>query len=115
MPRALLIGCPVCDSVRALEGKRSGYSKSTLCATAREHLCDHNLTESKTAIRKHQLIAESVELLVTATEFDQLPIEEWQPHTATELPNKVFAGGDTSAATNASPDKVSASLSFGRE
>jgi hypothetical protein len=87
MSRAVLLRCPVCNSARALEGNRDNYSNGELCATAHPHLRTHRLDESSTAIRKHQIANQAVELIVSPADLDRLPTAAWQKHTATWLPD----------------------------
>jgi hypothetical protein len=67
MPRAVLLRCPICDAVRALEGSRDARSKPELRATAKAHLGDHLRDESQAAIRKHQAVDAAAEVIVPSS------------------------------------------------
>lgn len=97
MPRAVLLACPICDSVRAVEGRQTDYSKEDLFPTVKDHLRSHRITESKAAIRKHQIAEETVELIVQADEFENLPVGEWQDQTAARLPEGAVSGAGGSS------------------
>ncbi len=89
MPRAVLLRCPICDSVRAFEGTRNERSKPELYPPVKEHLRSHGLDESKAAIRKHQIIDDADELIVAADDRSRLPVSGWQSRSATWLPESV--------------------------
>ncbi|PAU82703.1 hypothetical protein CK500_13995 [Halorubrum salipaludis] len=91
MPRAVLLRCPVCDAVRALDGDRSDWPRGDLYATVESHVRDHSTDETKTAIRKHRAVAESTELVVSRTQLDRLPTERWRDREAATLPESLPA------------------------
>lgn len=86
MKEAVVLRCPICNSVQALEGQRSSYSKDELYSTAKNHLHDHDLNEPKTAIRKYGIVSDAVEVLISSENYDQLPLGEWKGHETTWLP-----------------------------
>lgn len=108
MPRAVLLRCPVCDSLRAFEGSRDDYSTEELWATAKTHLRDHLLGESKTALRKHQTAAEADEIIVSAGDVGRLPTDEWRHPSDAWLPDGVDSGG---AAADSRPTSLGEPLS----
>lgn len=89
MPRVTLLRCPICDGVQALQGKQSSHSKADLYARTSSHLQKHRIDESKAAIRKYGIVADAVELIVSADDLDRLPIGEWQDKSDTWLPADV--------------------------
>lgn len=91
MPRAVLLQCPVCNSVRALEGNRDEYTGAKLRTIADTHLRDHLLDESTTAIRKHQIAAGAVEVIISAEEDERLPNAAWRERTDAGLPDRVLS------------------------
>jgi len=104
MPSAVLLACPTCDSVRALEGSRNEYSKANLCATVKGHLRTHSFDETKAAIQKHQMADEAVELIVAPEYLGQLPTEAWRTRTTTWLPEGVpGAARATEASSESAP------------
>jgi hypothetical protein len=96
MQSAVLLRCPVCSAVHALEQRRSEYSKQDLYATAKTHLSAHNLNEPKTAIRKNEIISEAIEIVVSSENYDRLPVGEWKKRDHTWLPDGVLSGEDVS-------------------
>lgn len=102
MTRAVLLRCPVCDAVRALDASDGDYQKERLFPVAKRHLRGHSLEESKAVIRKHQMADETRRLIVSADEFDRLPVDDWCERTAAWLPEGVTpaagASGDRSGA-----------------
>lgn len=96
MTRAVLLRCPNCDSVYAVEGQRTDYSKDDLFPIVKNHLCGHALSESKAAIRKYRIIENAVELVIPANELERLPVGEWQHRTATWLPDGALSHLDGS-------------------
>ncbi|WP_050024740.1 hypothetical protein [Halorubrum saccharovorum] len=89
MPRAVLLRCPICDAVRALDGTRDARSKAELRATAKAHLRDHARDESPTAIRKHQTVETAAEIIVSADDIGRLPTDEWRNPGSAWLPEGV--------------------------
>lgn len=96
MQHAVLLRCPICNAVQALEGRRRDYSKEDLYLTAGAHLRDHDLNETKTAIRKCQITLDAVEIVSFSEDYHQLPIGEWKERANTWLPEGALSGGDTS-------------------
>lgn len=94
MQSAVLLRCPTCNAVRALEGRRNEYSKQDLYATAKAHLSDHDLNEPKTAIRKYGIMSDAVEIVVSSENRQQLPTGEWRERDNTWLPKGALSGGD---------------------
>lgn len=86
VPRAVLLKCPVCDALRALEGKRADRPRSDLYATAADHVRDHPVDETETAIQKHRVVARAVELVVSPDELDRLPTERWRDRGGSGIP-----------------------------
>lgn len=91
MPRAILLQCPICNSVITYAGTMDDHAETELKASAKNHLSDHHhhLAENKAGIRKHQIAAEAAEITVSAAENDRLPEGEWQPASDTWLPDEV--------------------------
>ncbi|MFC7325050.1 hypothetical protein ACFQMF_10725 [Halorubrum rutilum] len=92
MPRAVLLACPVCDAVLAIRSKRAEVSKRSLRATAKRHLIEHELIESKAAIRKHAVAANAVEVIVSPEEYQRLPVDEWTDRDAAGIPDDAVSG-----------------------
>lgn len=92
MPRAVLLACPVCDAVLAIRGERTEVSKESLRTTAKGHLTEHELTESKAAIRKHAMAANATELIVPPEEYRRLPVDEWRDRDAAGLSDDALGG-----------------------
>lgn len=103
MKRAVLLRCPICDSVQTLEGQKSRYAKDDLYKTAKNHLSAHNLGETKSAIRKCEIVSDAVEIVISSENHDRLPNEEWKQRNATWLPENVLDRVDTS---NSSPESA---------
>ncbi|WP_197739278.1 hypothetical protein [Halosegnis rubeus] len=101
MQKAVLLRCPICDSVRTLEGERNRYAKNDLYKTAKNHLASHNLDETKSAIRKCEIVSDAVEIVIYSEDHDPLPNKEWKQRNATWLPENVLDRVDTS---NPSPE-----------
>jgi hypothetical protein len=93
MPRAVLLACPVCDAVLAIRGERTEVSKESLRTTAKGHLTEHELTESKAAIRKHAMAVNATELIVPPEEYRRLPVDEWRDRDAAGLSDDALGIG----------------------
>ena len=85
----MLLRCPVCDAVRALDASDGDYRKERLLPVAKRHLRGHSLAESKAVIRKHQMADETRRLIVSADEFERLPVDDWCERAAAWLPEGV--------------------------
>jgi len=107
MQSAVLLRCPLCDAVCALEGQRSEYSKKDLYSRAKIHLRDHGLDEPKMAIRKYGIATDTTEIVVSPERHRQLPISEWIARDDAWLPDGVLSGGDAALATSESPVETS--------
>lgn len=107
MQTAVLLRCPICDSVHALEGQRSEYSKQDLYSSANTHLRSHDLNEPKTAIRKYGIVSDAVEIVVSLEDHHRLPIGEWKERDDTWLPDGVLSGRETSLPTSESSVEMS--------
>lgn len=90
MRKAVPLRCPICDSVQTLDGQKSRYAKDDLYKTAKNHLSTHNLGESKSAIRKCEIISDAGEIVISSENHDRLPNEEWKQRNATWLPENVL-------------------------
>jgi len=97
MRNAVLLRCPLCDSVQTLEGQKSGYAKDDLYKTAKNHLSCHGLGETKSAIRKCEIVSDAVEIVISSENHERLPIGEWKQRNATWLPENVLDRVDTSS------------------
>lgn len=106
MPRAVLLRCPICDAVRALEGSRDARSKAELRATARAHLDDHLRDESQAAIRKHQTVDAATEVIVPADDLGRLPTDRWVEPGSAWLPEGVPSSADAVGPRFRSPDQT---------
>lgn len=95
MPRAVMLQCPICDSLLTFAGTKGDHSNKELQTRAKTHVSSHRLNESKAAIRKHQIAAEAEEIIVSAVDLDQLPTAEWQPLSETSLPDGITSAGTT--------------------
>lgn len=104
MQHAVLLKCPICDAVQALEGRRREYSKEDLSLTSGAHLRDHDLDETKRAIQKCKIAVNSVEI-VSHSDDHQIPMGEWKERTDTWLPEGALSGGDTSPPASGSSIK----------
>ncbi len=96
MQSAVLLRCPICTAVHALEGRRNEYSKQDLYSVVNTHLRGHNLNEPKMAIRKHGIVSDAIEIIISSENHHQLPIEEWKERDNTWLPDGALSGQDTS-------------------
>lgn len=108
MVRAVLLMCPICSAVRALKGPSTEHTKEALYTVTNAHLDEHTLKESSQAIRKHQTITESTELIVTEPNLERLPTTEWQPRADAWLPDGLPADNpstEISDSTTESPPK----------
>jgi len=94
MPRAVLLACPICDAVLAISSRRAEVSRRALRATAKGHLIEHELSESKAAIRKHAVAANAVEVIVSPEEHRRLPVDEWADRDAARVPDAGQFGSD---------------------
>ncbi|SDM94089.1 hypothetical protein SAMN05192554_11028 [Haloarchaeobius iranensis] len=81
----------MCGSAVALAGTIDNHSKEELRTKAKAHLAGHSLDESKAALRKHEVVAEAEEVIVSEANFDRLPTAEWRPPAETWLPDAVTA------------------------
>jgi hypothetical protein len=109
MQSAVFLRCPLCNAVHALEGRRREYSKRELYSFVKTHLRRHDLSEPKTAIRKYEIVADAVEIVVTSEDRRRLPTEEWTERDNTWLPDGVLPGGETSLPTTGSSTESSSS------
>ncbi|OYR51039.1 hypothetical protein DJ73_14640 [Halorubrum sp. Ea1] len=107
MQSAVLLRCPMCNAIHALEGQRNEYSKQDLYSRVKTHLRGHNLNEPKMAIRKYGIVSDAVEVVVSSENRHQLPIEAWQKRDDTWLPDGVLSDGDTSPTASESSVEVS--------
>ena len=96
MESAVLLRCPICNAVHALEGGRNEYSKRDLYSRAKTHLRGHDLNEPKMAIRKYGIVSDATEIVVPSEKYRQLPIEEWRERDDTWLPGGSLFGGEGS-------------------
>ncbi len=96
MESAMVLSCPVCNAVHALEGRRSEYSKQDLYARVKPHLGRHDLNEPKMAIRKYEIISNATEIVIPSETTQQLPIEEWTKRDDTWLPDGALSSGEGS-------------------
>ena len=96
METAVLLRCPACNAVHALEGRRSEYAKQDLYARVKTHLRGHNLNEPKMAIRKYGIVSDATEIVIPSTNDQQLPIEEWTERGDTWLPDGALSGDEGS-------------------
>ena len=96
MESAVLLTCPICNAVRALEGRRNEYSRQELYARVKSHLHDHDLNEPKMAIRKYGIVADATEIVVHSENQQQLPIEAWTTREEAWLPDGALFGGEES-------------------
>ncbi|ESS02868.1 MAG: hypothetical protein A07HR67_02374 [uncultured archaeon A07HR67] len=85
----MLLRCPVCDAVRALDASDGDYRKERVFPVVKRHLRGHSLEESKAVIRKHQMADETRRLIVSADEFERLPVDDWCERAAAWLPEGV--------------------------
>lgn len=107
MESAVLLRCPICNAVRALEGRRSEYSKQDLYSRVKTHLRGHNHTEPKMAIRKYGIVSNATEIVVPSENHQQLPIEEWTERDDTWLPDGSLSGGEGSLSAPESSVEIS--------
>lgn len=107
MESAVLLRCPICNTVRVLEGRRNEYSKQDLYARVKTHLGGHDLDEPKMAIRKNGIVSDATEIIIPSETLQQLPIEEWTERDDTCLPGGVLSGGDESLSASESLVEVS--------
>ncbi len=96
MESAMVLSCPVCNAIRALEGRRSEYSKQDLYARVKPHLGRHDLNEPKMAIRKYGIVSDATEIVIPSGTHQRLPIEEWTERDDTWLPDGALSGGEGS-------------------
>ncbi|MFB6250789.1 MAG: hypothetical protein ABEI27_03715 [Halobellus sp.] len=97
MPRVVLLNCPICEAVRAVTGTRWDLSEDQLRSTAKTHLLDHELNESKAAIHKYRVIEEAVELILPKDDVEELPEAAWRSPTAMGLPAEAVSDEDAGA------------------
>ena len=90
MRKSILLKCPICESVQTLEGQKSGYAKDDLYAVAKVHLSEHDLDETKAAIRKCEIVSDAVEILISPENHDRLPSGEWKQRDNTWLPENLL-------------------------
>ena len=107
MESAVLLRCPICNAIRALEGRRSEYSKQDLYARVKPHLGSHDLNEPKMAIRKYGIISNATEIVIPSETNQQLPIEEWMERDDTWLPDGALSDGDGSLSAPESSVEIS--------
>ena len=107
MKSAVLLRCPICTAVCALEGRRNEYSRQDLYSRAKTHLRDHDLTEAKMAIRKYGIVSDATEIVIHSETHQQLPIEEWTTRDNTWLPDGCLSDNDGSLSDSKSPAEIS--------
>ena len=96
MQSAVLLRCPICNAVQALEGRRNEYAKQSIYHAAKTHVRNHNLNEPKTAIQKYGIMADAVEIVVSPDNYSRLPIREWKNREDTWLPEGALPDRDVS-------------------
>jgi len=82
MSRALLLRCPVCDATHAFRGDRDTHEKAELLNAAADHLRGHSLGESTRAIRKHEVVSDAEERILSDDELARLPTDGWAENAA---------------------------------
>lgn len=107
MKSAVLLRCPICNAVRALEGRRSKYSKQDLYSHVKTHLRGHDLNEPKMAIRKYGIGSDATEIVVPSENHRQLPIEEWTERDDTWLTDGSLSDGEGSLSAPESSVEIS--------
>jgi hypothetical protein len=107
MESAVLLRCPICNAVRALEGRRNEYSRQELYARVKSHLGDHDLDEPKMAIRKYGIVADATEIVIRSENQQQLPIEGWTTREDAWLPDGALSGGEESPSAPESSVEIS--------
>lgn len=107
MESAVLLRCPICNAVRALDGRRNEYSRQELYARVKRHLHDHDLNEPKMAIRKYGIVADATEIVIHSEDQQQLPIEEWTTRDDAWLPDGALSGGEESLSAPESSVEIS--------
>lgn len=95
MPRAVVLQCPVCNGALAVPGNRDCHTSGELLETSKRHVSTHGIDESKAAIRSHQIVAEAREVIVSSSDAERLPTGDWQPPTATWLPDATGLAPET--------------------
>ena len=107
MESAVLLRCPICNAVRALEGRRNEYSKQDLYSHVKTHLRGHDLNEPKMGIRKYGIVSDATEIVIPSETHQQLPIEEWTERDDTWLPDGTPSGDEGSPSAPESSVEVS--------
>ena len=107
MESAVLFRCPICNAVRALEGRRSEFSKQDLYSCVNTHLRGHDLNEPKMAIRKYGIVSDATEIVIPSKTHRQLPTKEWTERDDTWLPDGALSGGEGSPPAPESSVEVS--------
>ncbi|RLM63362.1 hypothetical protein DVK07_16245 [Halorubrum sp. Atlit-26R] len=107
MESAVILLCPICNAIHALEGRRNEYSKQELFSQVKTHLRGHDLNEPKMAIRKYGVVSDATEIVVPSKTRRQLPIKEWTERDDTWLPDGALSGGEGSQSTPESSVEVS--------
>ena len=96
MQSAVLLSCPICNAVHALEGRRNEYSKRDLYSHAKPHLRGHDLNEPKMAIRKYGVVSDATEIVIPSETRRRLPTDEWTERDDAWLPDGALSGGEGS-------------------
>jgi len=89
MARVVLLGCPICDAVRTLEGTQTDHPPDNLQSVVRRHLHTHYFAEDNAAALTRRVASNAVEVIVPAADLGHLPLDEWRPHTDTGLSQNV--------------------------
>lgn len=96
MKSALVLKCPMCNAVHTLKGQRNEYSKQDLYAQAKTHLRNHDLNETKAAIRKNEIVYDATEIVISSEMYQQLPIKAWMEPDDAWLPDDVMSENEGS-------------------